>query len=139
MKPEENIHTNRISELLKAYKMIASKEKLEKERKKYTRVKKRQFNIASQSISSVNSNPNALTGVNVNTSSPNSSYQFDKYGILAPVYKRIQSSSSNQNNDPTNVEKQFNVIAEKAKAVDNFAPLPDDFFTKNININSCKF
>ena len=47
MKPEENIHTNRISELLKAYKMIASKEKLEKERKKYTRVKKRQFNTCS--------------------------------------------------------------------------------------------
>jgi hypothetical protein len=139
MKPEESIYTNRINELLKAYKMIASKEKLDKERKKYTRVKKRQFNISNQSLSAANTNPNALTGANVNANSSSSSYQFDKYGILSPVYKRVQSSISNQNNDPSfNIEKQFNMIAEKAKTVENFAALSEDFFTKNINMNSCK-
>ncbi len=138
MKPEENIHTSRINEILKAYKTIAAKEKLEKERKKYSRAKKRQFNIQNQSFVVSNSNINALTGVNANTNSTGS-FQFDKYGILAPVYKRIESNSANQHNESINLDKKLNSLVEKAITTQNFPPLSDDFFTKIININSCEY
>ena len=139
MKLEENIHTNRINELLKAYKIVASREKLEKERKKYPAIKRRQFNSPISSFSSTHANPNAITGTGIGSSSSLLSSS-DKYGILSPAFKRVQSGNLNQPAEQAiGIEQQFKSLVQKSTTVENFDPLSDDFFTKNITINSCNF
>ncbi len=133
---EENIHACRINELIKAYKTVASREKLEKERKKYPTIKRRQFNISGSSFSSSNVNPNAITSSSLLVSS---FHQLDKYGILSPVYKKVTSSNIQPSNDSFNATQTFKSLIEKSITVEDFDQLSSDFFTKNINVNTCKF
>lgn len=65
----------------------------------------------------------------------------DKYGILAPAQKRLAATASigNQNLDPQiTIEQQFKSLIKPAETVDSFEELPDEFFSKEFNINSSK-
>lgn len=62
----ENAHAKRVSELLEAYKVVAAREKVEKERKKYSTPKRRSFHPSTSSImgSGSSSSLSLLSGVN---------------------------------------------------------------------------
>ncbi|CAF0759649.1 unnamed protein product [Brachionus calyciflorus] len=119
-KLQENPHVKRIQELTEGYKVIAAREKLEKDRKKYPNLKRRSLYISGSSSSS-------------------SILHADKYGILAPVQKRLAATASigNQNLDPQiTMEQQFRSLVKPAQTVDSFEELPEDFFANPPNINS---
>lgn len=119
-KLQENPFNKRIQELTEAYKVIAAREKLEKDRKKFPTLKRRSLYISGSSVSS-------------------SILHSDKYGILAPAQKRLAATASigNQNLDPQiTIEQQFKSLIKPAEKVESFEELSDDFFTKQPNINS---
>lgn len=126
MKSKENPHELRINELLNAYKVVATREKLEKEKKKYPLSKRRTFH---QSLSSTS--PSQLGNVS------------DKYGILTPVYKHLSSVSVSSNTGQTadvplmSLEQQFKSLVKPAIAVESFDDSPSELFTQNIKLNSC--
>ena len=76
----ENPNTKRIKELLEAYKVVASREKIENDRKKYPIPKKRTFHLTAM---------NAAVAAFASGSS--SSIHSDKYGILSPVNRRLKN------------------------------------------------
>ncbi len=121
-KMPENPHSERIAELLKGYKAIASREKHEKDRKKYPLSKRRPFQILSSS-----SQGQSISGL----------YP-DKYGILAPALKRL-SNITNLSQQYVSIEEQFKSLVSEPKTVDSFEPLPEDFFTRPFNSSSSKF
>lgn len=127
----DNPNLGRIKELVDAYKVVAAREKFEKDRKKYTSMKNRRFQITSSGT-----NLNAISGVSSSSSSIS-----DKYGILTPIQKR-QQQQQNPNQTQidmlTPLDKQLQSLIKPAETVESFEPLSSDFYTQNININSSK-
>lgn len=125
------MHAKRINELLEAYKIVAAREKVEKERKKYATPKRRSFHPSNTSMMS-------MSGSNLSaTSTP------DKYGILGPTNRRIKSvsilnASLQEQVISQTIDVQFQTLLKPSVTVNSFEPLSDDFFTKKININSSK-
>lgn len=126
-KLQENKNSKRIQELLDAYKILSAKEKLEKDRKKYPTIKRRTFHLVS--------------GSNTSSTSPSSLLHTDKYGILAPAQKRLQlatSGSVQSNENQLTFDQQFKALIKPAETVDSFEKLPEEFYTKEMNVNSSK-
>lgn len=121
-KMPENAHSERIAELIKGYKAIASREKHEKDRKKYPLSKRRPFQVLS-----AGSQGQGLSGLHP-----------DKYGILGPALKRLSNMGSSSQ-QYVSIEEQFKSLVSEPKTVDSFEPLPDDFFSRPFNINSSRF
>ena len=154
IKQEENAaHASRIAELIAAYKQVASREKLERERKKYTMVKKRPFGAAASNQAGQQTqqraggvNQRAISGgAGQSSSSVMSSQLYDKYGILAPALKRRSAAAAAAqaadaaSNMPNivSIEKQFESLCKLPDTVDSFEPLPfDDYFNKSWDVNS---
>ena len=130
-KPQENPNAARIKELLDAYKTIASREKVEKDRKKYATPKRRTFHLNS-STGSLGSN---LSGLG--------SFHSEKYGILTPANKRLKELNSSMiggQEVPQSFESQLKALIKPSKTVDSFEPLViEDYFSNEMNINSSKF
>jgi len=122
-KMPENPHSERIAELLKGYKAIASREKHEKDRKKYPLSKRRPFQVLSSG-----SHSQSLSNLHP-----------DKYGILGPALKRLANIGAASQQQHVSIEEQFKSLVSEPKTVDSFEPLPDDFFTRPFNINSSMF
>lgn len=124
-------------ELLNGYSVISAREKQEKEKKKFPITKRRSFhtsNLSSNSgLTGLHTNINAISGSGITSSSSSIS---DKYGILSPVAKKLEANSSNNQQLP--IEEHFRQLVTNPSTVDNFEPLPSDFYTTSININSCK-
>lgn len=123
----ENPNSKRVKELLEAYKVVAAREKVEKDRKKYITPKRRQFHLTSASPS-------------ISALSSTSSIHSDKYGILSPASRRLKNlnpaSNPAQENSVQSIEVQMKALLTPSQTVDNFEPLiPEDFFTIS-NINS---
>lgn len=125
----DNPNAKRVKELLEAYKVVAAKEKVEKDRKKYTTSKRRQFHFTSSS--------SPLSGL-----STSSSIHSDKYGILSPASRRLKNlnlaGGSAQESTQQSIEVLMKGLLPPAQTVENFDPLvPEDFFTIT-NVNSSK-
>lgn len=123
----DNPNAKRVKELLEAYKVVAAKEKVEKDRKKYTTSKRRQFHFTSSS--------SPLSGL-----STSSSIHSDKYGILSPASRRLKNlnlaGGSAQESTQQSIEVLMKGLLPPAQTVENFDPLvPEDFFTIT-NVNS---
>ncbi|UJR09155.1 hypothetical protein I4U23_013403 [Adineta vaga] len=109
-KAQDNIHEGRFNELLQHYKQIATREKQERDRKRYSTVKLR-------------------TGIPTPTTSRSSS---DKYGLLAPLTRRgirtggiLKTPSLNDSSTTTNpTPKSSDPITE-------IEPLDENFFLNN--------
>jgi len=127
-KLQENPHAKRVSELLEAYKIVAAREKSDKERKKYATPKRRSFHPTTASLIGAN----LMSGINTTA---------DKYGIMGSVNRRIKSASTQnpagqeQFSNQT-VDVQLQALLKPAATVKSFDPLPDDFYTKKINVNT---
>jgi dynactin 4 len=121
----DNEHAKRITELLDAYKVLAAREKLEKERKKYTIGGKRRIFHTSSAVLSTGSNLSSL----------------DRYGILTPVHKKfnINTTHHSEQGAQQTIEQLFKSLVKPAIPVESFDPLPDDILTKPINVNMSKF
>jgi hypothetical protein len=128
-KIRESTNITRVNELIEGYKLIASKEKQERDRKKYPIMKKRNFNI----LSSGDLTPGTIGG---SSSTLSSLMQTDKYGILSPIQKKLQSLAGGKNLEQIPVEEQFKMLVKPAKLTDSFDPLPSEFYDQEININS---
>ena len=148
LKSRENPDEARIIELLNAYKIVATREKLEKEKKKYPLTKRRTFHsaaalnssasLSTTSLSSTVQVISATSGLDATKSGLTSA---DKYGLLAPVYKRLTGANygPSQAIDPLmSIEQQFKSLIQPAVTVDNFDELPSEFFNQPIALNSCK-
>ena len=65
----------------------------------------------------------------------------DKYGILGPVNRRIKTGSTlnqaaqEQYSNQT-VDVQLQALLKPAVTVKSFEPLPEDIFTKKLNVNT---
>lgn len=127
----ENPNQERIQELCEAYKTIAAREKFEKDRKKYSTLKNRRFHM-SPSGATLNT---AITSV---SSTP--LLHSDKYGILSPAHKRMQSAGANTSQNTmdtqTPIDQMLKTLVRPGLTVDSFEPLSDDFYLKEANINS---
>lgn len=126
-KQPENMNIKRIKELLEAYKVVAAREKVEKDRKKYTTTKRRQFHLSSSNL-----------GFGGSSTLSSSSIQHDKYGILSPASRRLKNLNTTgvPETIQQSVEVQMKSLLPPAQTVRNFDPLvPEDFFS-NMNINS---
>ena len=68
----------------------------------------------------------------------------DKYGILGPINRRVKSGSAlntsvqEQYSNQT-VDAQLQTLLKPAVTVSSFEPLPEEYFTKKININSSNY
>lgn len=131
----ENPHTERIKELLGAYKVVSAREKAEKDRKKYTTPKRRTFHTTTASAA-----VSAFTG----GVSSSSSLHSDKYGILSPASRRLKSMSSPGNSSAgqaqdsslLSIELQMKSLLVPPETVCDFDGItPEDFFTET-NVNS---
>jgi dynactin 4 len=117
-----NEHIKRVTELLDAYKVVAAREKLEKERKKYTIGKRRIFHTSSAVLS---------TGSTLSS--------FDRYGILTPVHKKLNlSANHSEQGAQQSIEQLFKSLVKPAIPVESFESLPEDIFTEPINVNMSK-
>lgn len=126
-KQPENTNVKRIKELLEAYKVVAAREKVEKDRKKYTTTKRRQFHLGSSGL-----------GFGGTCTLSSSSLQSDKYGILSPASRRLKNLNPTGQPETIqqSIEVQMKALLAPAQIVRNFDPLvPEDFFS-NMNINS---
>jgi hypothetical protein len=117
--------------LIEGYKVIAAKEKLERDRKKYPLMKRRNFNLANTDLSS------SSVGSNLSTNSISSLLHSDKYGILSPLQKKLQSTSAAS--EQVLAEEQFKALVKPSVVVESFESLPSDFYSKELNINSSNF
>ncbi len=112
---------------------MATREKFEKEKKKYPITKRRAFHQTTLSSSSSSQM----------TSATSLGQHSDKYGILSPVYKHLSggSSSGTQTTDaqPMSYEQQFRSLVKAAVPVETFDDLPSDLYTQNIKLNSCRY
>lgn len=107
--------------------MVAAKEKVEKDRKKYTTAKRRTFHFTSSS--------SPLSSLNTS-----SSIHTDKYGILSPASRRLKNlnlaGGAPQESTQQSIEVLMKGLLPPAQTVENFDPLvPEDFFTIT-NVNS---
>ena len=113
---------------------MATREKFEKEKKKYPLTKRRAFHQTTLSSSS-SSQMTSATSL--------SQQHSDKYGILSPIYKHLSGSSSSgtQTTDaqPMSYEQQFRSLVKAAVPVETFDDLPSDLYTQNIKLNSCRY
>ena len=130
-KVPENVYAKRIGELLEAYKVVAAREKVEKERKKYATPKRRSFHPSNTSLMS-------MSGSNLSSNSTP-----DKYGILGPANRRIKSgsvlnTSVQEQTVSQTIDVQLQTLLKPSLTVTSFEPLSDVIFTKKININSSK-
>jgi hypothetical protein len=121
----------RVNELIEGYKIIAAKEKLERDRKKYPLMKRRNFNLTSTDIAS------GTIGSSSSSNSLSSLLHSDKYGILSPLQKKLQITTGSS--DQVAAEEQFRALVKPSKVVESFESLPSDFYNKELNINSSKF
>ncbi|CAF1352741.1 unnamed protein product [Didymodactylos carnosus] len=115
-KQQDNIHEQRFQELLLYYKQIANKEKLEKDRKKYTTSK---------------------GGLLLRTSS-----KTDKYGLLTPLTRRsiglrtTTPTSSTTSLRATNTAKPVDsstIQPKQSTALETITPLEDTFFNLDLS------
>jgi hypothetical protein len=142
IKSKENPWESRIQALLSAYKVVATREKLEKEKKKYpTTTKRRTFQTGSPGtpLAGLGSSPSDLKQLKSSTitGTPGA----DKYGILAPVFKHLQQTPSPAKQtaiDPetgqllSHVEQFKKLLQEPAQTVATFeSDLHPDTFTSN--------
>ncbi len=105
-KPQDNIHEPRFNELLQHYKQIATREKQERDRKKYSTVKLR---------SSIASGANrSLIGS-------------DKYGLLAPLNRRGIRKTPSLTESPT----QGSQSPKSSETIEQIEPLDETFFLNN--------
>jgi len=133
----ENPNAKRVRELLNAYKVIAAREKIEKDRKKYATAvpKRRTFHLTKTSaivdtFRSGSSSSNVSSGLNSS----------DKYGILSPASRRLKNISQANNGGieygHESFEAQMKAILTPASTVDCFEQMvPEDFFV-NTNVNA---
>lgn len=132
---QDNPNAKRINQLIDAYKVIATREKIEKDRKKYTMNKRRSFHLGA--TTSISGSHGGITA----SGSP-SSLHLDKYGILSPVTKRLQMQTIGSSGDSSagqmSIEQQFKSLITPAQTVDSFAPLPEDIYTKPLNLHASK-
>lgn len=60
----------------------------------------------------------------------------DKYGILAPVHKRVGGGSIAQIQDqPMSIEQQFKSLIKPAVTTGNFDELPAEFYEKQMSVS----
>lgn len=125
----ENPNAKRIKELLEAYKVIAAREKLEKDRKKYTNPKRRTFHLTTG-----NSAVDAFRSGGV--------AHADKYGIMSPANRRLKnvsqggSSGGGHESNQESFEDQIKGLLKPAETVETFEEIvPEEFFL-NTNVNS---
>jgi hypothetical protein len=112
---------------------VATREKFEKEKKKYPLTKRRAFHQTTLSSSS-SSQVASATSLGQHS---------DKYGIMTPIYKHLSggSTASTQMTDaqPMSYEQQFRSLVKPAVPVETFDDLPSDLYTQNIKLNSCMY
>lgn len=130
--------------------MIAQREKLEKERKRYVITKNRRFHLSGSS--GVGTNANAISGTGIGglissggVSASLLSHHTDKYGILGPLQKRQSSSALAGAQAQAKIDMQMpydqylRSLVTAGETVDSFEPLSSDFYTKEANISSSMF
>ncbi|CAF1517663.1 unnamed protein product [Adineta steineri] len=112
-KAQDNIHEGRFNELLQHYKQIATREKQERDRKRYSTVKLR---------------TTMPTTANRSTSSS------DKYGLLAPLTRRgirtsgiLKTPSLTESTNPANPSPKSAETIEQIEALDENLFLNDSF------------
>ncbi|CAF3442750.1 unnamed protein product [Rotaria sp. Silwood1] len=108
-KAQDNIHEGRFNELLQHYKQIATREKQERDRKKYTTVKLR----------------NTIT-TTTNRSST------DKYGLLTPLTRRgIRTSGVLKTPSLSETVNITNLLPKPSEPIENIEELDENFFLNN--------
>ena len=122
-KLQENPDSERVKELIEGYKMIAARERLERDRKKYPLLKRRNFTLASTEASS----SNTISSLN----------HSDKYGLLSPIQKKLNIKPE-EPSEQRSIEEYFNSLVKPPKLVDSFERLSAEFYSTEININSSK-
>ncbi|CAF4193820.1 unnamed protein product, partial [Rotaria sordida] len=109
-KAQDNIHEGRFNELLQNYKQIATREKQERDRKKYTTVKLRNT---------------------ISTSTNRSST--DKYGLLTPLTRRGIRTSGVLKTPSLNetINTTTNLLPKPSETIENIESLDENFFLNN--------
>ena len=147
----------RVVELLSAYKTVATREKAEKDRKKYTVPKRRPFqqasgmmNVATSALALLGSSANSATtgmlgGGDAVGSSLSTLAPIDKYGILSAASRRNKtnmlsggSSVFLDGSSQQTLEMQLKALLKPAVTVENFDPLPEEYWTTSFNTYSGK-
>ncbi len=107
-KAQDNIHEGRFNELLQHYKQIATREKQERDRKKYSTVKLRSSMPTTTNRSS------------------------DKYGLLAPLTRRgIRTSGILKTPSLTETINPTNPSPKSSETIEQIEPLDENFFLNN--------
>lgn len=109
-KAQDNIHEGRFNELLQHYKQIATREKQERDRKKYSTVKLRS---------------SMATTTNRSSSS-------DKYGLLAPLTRRgIRTGGMLKAPSLTETPTPTTSSPKPSETIEQIEPLDENFFLNN--------
>jgi dynactin-4 len=109
-KAQDNIHEGRFNELLQHYKQIATREKQERDRKRYSTVKIR----------------SGLTPTTANRAST------DKYGLLAPLNRRgIRTGGMLKSPSLTDSPTSTNSFPKPSDVIEQIEPLDENFFLNN--------
>ena len=87
-------------------------------------MKRRNFNTDKSST--------LLSGANTLSSLSHS----DKYGILSNISKKLQISGQDNSDQQKSVEEIFKAAVKPSIQVDSFEQLSEDFYLKELNINS---
>ncbi len=108
-KAQDNIHEGRFNELLQHYKQIATREKQERDRKRYSTAKLR----------------NSIT-TTTNRSS-------DKYGLLAPLTRRGIRTAGGMLKTPSVLESPTtaSLLPKPSQTIEQIEPLDENFFLNN--------
>jgi dynactin-4 len=105
-RPQDNIHEGRFNELLQHYKQIATREKQERDRKRYSTVKIRS---------------------SINTGTNRSLLGSDKYGLLAPLNRRGIRKTPSVPESPN----ATNQSPKPAETIEQIEPLDETYFLNN--------
>ena len=109
-KAQDNIHEGRANELLQHYKQIGTREKQERDRKRYSIVKLR--------------NPMTTTATATRSS--------DKYGLLAPLTRRgIRTGGMLKTPSLVESPTAANSMPKPSEPIEQIEPLDEDFFFSN--------
>jgi hypothetical protein len=141
-KLHDNPNIKRIKELTDAYQVIAQREKLEKERKRYATTKSgRRFHLSSAAATAAVSgtNVNAISGSGFVSSAASSLLSADKFGVLGPFHKR-QTAATSAGGAKIDLQTPFDEylrsLVRPGETVESFEPLSSDLFTKEVNIST---
>ncbi len=107
-KAQDNIHEGRFNELLQHYKQIATREKQERDRKRYSTVKLR------------------------SSMTPTTRSSTDKYGLLAPLTRRgIRTSGILKTPSLPESPTTTTSLPKPSEIIEKIEPLDENFFLNN--------